>query len=495
MAKRNLFLRFFHKKEKNTPKLEESTAKENTNLMQKLQGLTIGNWKSKFISDVYKERTLFPHEEMLIAKKAYLYNAFIHAASNTLNDLLVGGEIQITSKDKSTEKYLNEEIKLNGLMMIWHEKLFRDLVNSGNHYVKRIKKGTAIVAYKYIPDPERMYHDVDLIGNIKDYVYELPEQQLKGVEYKTIQYYGDRRRTVKGIPIKLNDVFYVKHGEGTISSYGRGPVSSVVNDVEIMVEIERAMAIIARYKAIPKKIIELTKANSVKDVDTLSNQLNNLTDDENPIVSVPLNLHDMSYAGKEINFEPIVGYLKKKMTIAMAPSFLMHGDETSYAVSKEQKTVLLLRVKSIRENISLQLKKELRFMAKTQNKVIAEFEIEFGTLDIGQDEEIRNAVVKLWDSGVLTLNEARENLNYPPDKDIGDQYSFDLKTGATEQPTEFDGDLQEEIKTAFKDLPEKTKSNEELQDKEIDLALKKKEIKLMEKRTKLIDDLEADLNA
>lgn len=488
MAKYNFLQMFFKKKEQIPDISKANTTIESTNLLTELNKLHIGSWRSKFVSDIYEERTMFPHEEMQIANKGYLYNAFIQSAVNALALFLVGGEIKITSKDKNTETWLNDEIRKTGLLNIWHEHLFRDLIVAGNHYSERIYKGKEIIAYQYISDPHRMYHQLDDKQFIESFVYELPDQQLRGVQFVTIQYYGDRRRTIKGIPLEKRKVFFMRSGQGTIPTYGRGPVAAVINDVEVLLEIERAMAVIARYKAIPKKLMQLVKSNSPKDASYVGNLFNNLMDDENPIIPFEMKVDDLSYSGKDISFEPIVNYLKKKLTIALAPSFLVHGDETNYAVAKEQRISLLLKVKSERESAEVQIKKELKEMAKSRGKVLGDFAVEFGTLDIGQDEETRTAVMNLFNAGVITLNEARENLNYPKDQENGDFYSFELKGG---KETGFDENEQEAIKQEFEKY-EKTREDKEEEnlDKQLEISLKKSQLELIEKKKKMIQQLE-----
>jgi hypothetical protein len=424
-----------------TPKVSENTdtSKESTtNLAHHLKLKGAGGWKSKFISDVYEERILYPHEEMEIAKKGFLYNGHIHAAVTSLAFFALGGELKVSAKNKMTETYLNDQLRATGLKYIAMQFMFPDLVTTGNFYNERIYSGKAIVAYSYIPDSDRMYIELDEKGLTLSYLQRLPDEQITGTHYKTIRYYGDRRKTIKGIPLAKNKVFHTRIGISSIPNYGRGPVCSIINDIEIILEVERAMAVVARYKSIPKKLLQLVKSNGPKDAQEIANALNNIGDDENPIISFEVKVDDMSYSGKELNFEPILNYLKKKLTVSLAPSYLIHGDETNYAVSKEQRVSLELKIEAMRAVAAEQLKKELRIMAKSQGKTISDFEIEFGTYDLGQNDEDRKAAIEAWNAGIITLDEAREMVSLDPDEENGEFYSFELKQNGTEeeQPTE-----------------------------------------------------------
>lgn len=447
------------------------TSKEGMNLLHEIQKKRFGTWKSKFIADVYQERILYPHEEMLSAKKGYLYNAFIHAAVDSLALFLLGGEMKISSKDKTTEKILNQEFRATGLKSIAQTHIFEDNIVTGNFYTERMFQGGQIVAYDYLPESERIYHDLDDKGLIKRFVLELPDEQLTG-QFATLKYYGDRRKTIKGKELQKNKIFHIKSGTASISSYGRGAVCSIINDLEILLEIERAMAVIARYKAIPKKII-MPKDRSfsgAKDGEIIAQELSNVEDDANPISPFPLEIGDLSYSGKELNFEPLINYLKKKLTVALAPSYLIHGDETNYAVSKEQRISLQLKIRAYRSLIAEPLKIELKKIAKSKNLTISDFDIEFGTYDLGQDEENRKAAIEAWNAGLINLNEAREIIGYPKDSDNGEFYSFELKSSNETSGINFNMG-SDEPKEENKDV-----------DKEmLNIGMKEKELNLMKK--------------
>jgi hypothetical protein len=392
----------------------------------------VGGFKNKFVSDIYKERTLFPHEEMLITQKAFNYNAYISSAVRTRAQFMTGGRILIESEDKKTADVLNALIKKTAFTNLI-QYMGINLINAGNFYAERIFKDGQIIFYDYVPAPERMYIEVDDKGFVTRYFQEVPELEEGKNNFETIKYYGDRRKQIKGQSIDKNKIFHLKFGVSEIPQYGRGYTAAVVNDVEILLEIERAIAIIARYKAIPKKLFQLDRENpdtqDGKVAEFYANQLSNMSDLENPFIPETLKIDDLSYSGKDVNFEPFVGYLKKKITVALAPSFIMHGDETNYAVSKAQLETFNLTVQGEREVLETQLKQELKILARTHGyKNLAEFEVVFGEYDLGQKEEEINNTQRLFTSNIITLNEARDALGYPEDKELGDSYSSELNT-------------------------------------------------------------------
>lgn len=420
-----------------------------------LNGGNIGGFRAKFISDIYKERVLYPHEEMAIAKKAFRYNAYVASAVTMRGRFITGGSIKVQSEDKGTENYLNQQLIETGLGS-YADQLGTDITAGGNFYCERIYKDGQIRYYEYIPYYERMYADLDMgTGIVKQWLQEIPEK-LYGIKYDTITYFGDRKRTVKGRLIEKNKLFQIKLGVAEIPCYGRGAVCSVINDVEILLEIERAMAVIARYKAIPRKLIMLDRADDVnggKNAAYYSQQISQLADEENPIVPELMQVADLSYNGKDLNTQPILDYLKKKITVALAPSYILHGDETNYAVSHDQKESWILTFNTERDIIAKQIKTELQILANSQGKPIKDFEVVFGDFDLGQYQYRNEQAEQLYNAGLITLNEAREMIGKDPDKEIGDFYKTDIQANSNLTGTDGEQDnTQDDGKTPKEDL-------------------------------------------
>lgn len=422
--------------QKSTAENLDNSTKEASNLHDLMSQRMVGGWRTQFVEDVYNEAVLDPHDEMFRAKKAYLYCSFIEAAVKSLNDLVVGGEIRINAKSDKLTKELNGMFEETDLKDIAMEDMFPDWVKAGNFYAKRVYgQKKEIVTYKHFKKPERVYHDLDSKDIIKRFIQEIPHYQPgDAAQQYSIRYYGNVKKSLYGHEIKPEDMFYSKIGTGTITSYGRGALAHIINDYAILTELERAMAILARYKAIPKKLIQLTNSKNKGDARYLSSQLKQLSDTENPIIPFETKVDDLSYGGKELNLQPMIDYLKKKITVNLAPSFMIHGEETRYANSKEQRTTIQLRIKAIRARLESDLKKELINIAKSKGKKglkQEDFSIEFGEYDLGEGDEERKATINLWNAGLITLGEARQRLGLEemPEEaeDLEDMFSFDVK--------------------------------------------------------------------
>lgn len=416
------------------PKKVESVSKEQfatgQDWLNQLLSGGLGGFSSKFITDIYGDEILYPHDEMNIAKKAYRYNSYVNSSARTRANFMLGGSIRVTSEDKGTENWLNEMIKKTALYKL-PMNTGTDLTVVGNSYYERIYQGGKVVYYDYIPEAERIYVVVDEKGLLKKYVQEVPDSYTN-VKSIQITYYGNKQKTVKGIELTKDKIVHFKLGVSEIPQYGRGYVASNVNDVKMLLEVERAMAVIARYKSIPKKAIMLKPTAedtyAVQRAQAYANQISAMSDQENIVFPEEIGIGDLSYSSADMNFEPILNYLKKKITVALAPSFIMHGEETNYAVSRDQKEAFILAVQAERETIADQLKRELQFLAKNYNKPIKDFEIEFGEFDLGQTEDKMRYAKELFTSNMVTLNEARELIGFEPDKELGENYYSEINT-------------------------------------------------------------------
>lgn len=424
----------FFKKNVTTNTTQESAALQ---LQQRVRQWQTGSWKTDFISDIYNESTLYPHDEMLTARKALMYNAWIAAAVQTLSDFLYGGECKVVSEDEKLAEFLNQYLidsKLGEMVPL----IFTDLISFGNFYTRKIpvklngKYGKQKVPfYEYIHQPEKMYHVVDEANFIEEFVLQNIQGDNTTGGVHTITYYGNVKKQIRGQKFKKEEIGYTKMGHSIIPSYGRGALAVLVNDVKIVLEIERAMAVFARFKANPKKLIQLPRADPRSVADFTSN-LNNIPDEENPITNLPnVTIHDLSYGGKDASYNGLIDYFKRKLTVALAPEFIIHGENTNRATSKEQRAAFLLRAKSIREGPKKWLEAELNKFLDLFPRMKGEFSVEFGDFDVGEDTETREFTMQAWQSGLMKLKDAQEHLGLPvDDSDMGEFYSHELTSSA-----------------------------------------------------------------
>lgn len=380
------------------------------------------SFNKKLIEDIYQEKILTPHEEMRECRILYLTNSLVVAGVEILKDVIIGDKLSVETKDRKTINFFEEFFENSGFLTALTEAV-ENFIIVGNGYIEKIgsiANSNQILSFKALPLPELIWKDVEN-GKLKRYILEVPhtEVNVQGVSHHTITYLG-RKHYVRGIEISPDRLIHLRYGVGAYTEYGRSPIASSINDAKILREIERAYAVISRYKAVPRKIIRFTNDDGT-DISNeerleLENSLNNLEDFENPIINKKVETTDLSYAGKEVNLAPVLDYLKTKQTLPLAPSFYILGQETNYAVAHDQKDLFLLRINHLRKMVANSINPILRQVA-LQNNLDPNIKLKFGDYSFDTEEDKVNRVIKKFQAGVISLEEARKELGYKKPKE------------------------------------------------------------------------------
>lgn len=375
--------------------------------------------------DIYREKILTPHDEMRMCRRMYNTNAHIATGVETMIRLILGDKLDVDSEDTKTQKFFQEEIFdktqfIPALLEAVEGYAF------GNGYMEiqesALLKGR-IVNFNPINQPENVFID-KVQGKIKQYIWQLPTTtDNKNAATYTITYCG-RPMSIHGISISPSNIIHLKYGTGAYSEYGRSPLASSVNDTRILEEVERAYAVIARAKAIPKKAFRFTDyaGNDISDTERakMIRFMQETPDSENYIFNKKVEIQDIGYGGRDIRMDNIVEHLKTKMTSPLCPSYYIHGDTTTYAVSDSQEAGLFLKVNSCRDEIARVINPLLQQIA-LQNGHDETVRLKFGSYAFESSAKKREAALREFLAGAITLNELREESGREKLKD-GDRF-------------------------------------------------------------------------
>lgn len=375
----------------------------------------------KLIQDIYEEKTLTPHQEMVECRRMYQTNSHIVTGVETLKEIIIGDKLSVETNNDQTREFFEQFFEDSGFMDAFHEAV-ENFIITGNGYMEKrgsVNNQNKIMAFSSVPMSELIYKDLQK-GKLKRYILEYPySSQQKDMNYFTINYLG-RHKSVRGREIPPSKLIHLKYGAGAYSEYGRSPLASSVNDGKVLREIEKSYALIARYKAIPKKIINLKNPDgtAVSDEDRTNfiNNMSNLNDFENPITGKEVVMQDLSYGGKEVNLQPIIDYLKNKQSLPLAPSFYITGEETNYAVAHDQKNIFFLKVRYLRRLIKEAINPLLEQIAR-QNNLDPQVSLKFGEFSFEDEKEKENRVINKYKSGIISFEEAREELGLEREKE------------------------------------------------------------------------------
>lgn len=406
----------------------------------------VGSFQN-FSKDIFRDKVWSPHEEMSECVNMYNHNSFTQSALNTMKDFIKGGEIIVKSEDDMSrimvEQYL-DSLDMDFLI----DELIENTIKTGNGYCELSWKNDFELDDIYpIADSSRIYINCDEYGNprrekvyqktqtgqgeyvIKDNLDEYylqrvdPVNRNEKVKQYNLSYNYSRiynQMQIFAIPIHKNNMLHIKLNIGDTGMYGRSYISSSLNDYESLKQMERSLAIIAKYKAVPRDILiygDQDNPSTNDELDEFIIYMESLEKDESAIINKPLKRESLSYNGHEINLEYMIHHIRKKLTAGIAPDFMM-GLSDNASKSSSQIT-LIAYILSIYSKRKLFLKPINNIIIKPflKKNGLKKVWIEFGELDFETKSEKANRIGALWVQNVLSLNETRHQLGYPFMKD------------------------------------------------------------------------------
>jgi hypothetical protein len=409
---------------------------------------------TQFSKDIFRDKVWSPHEEMIECINMYNSNSFTQSALNSMKDFIKGGDIIVRSDDEYSKDAITQYLtNLNMDFII--DELIENTIKTGNGYLElnwATDDFSVLNAIYPIADSSRIYINCNEFGdpttikeiirdektgetkliereNYEEYylqrvdpVYTMPNVKQYSLNYNYSRIYNQLQ--IYAIPINKNNILHVKLNIGDTGIYGRSYAASSLNDYEVLKQIERSIAIIAKHKAVPRDILMYGDQDNPATNDELDEfiiYLESLEKDESAIVNKPIKRESLSYNGHEINLEYMIHHIRKKLTTGIAPDFMMGMADSNKASSQ---ITMIAYVLSIYSKRKLFLDPINRFIIEPYRKKfgLKKVWIEFGELDFETKSEKTNRLGSLWVQNVLTLNEVRTLLSLPKIKDGGDVF-------------------------------------------------------------------------
>jgi len=414
--------------------------------------------------DLFRESYMTPHEEMERCRSAYNTNGLISSSVDSLTDFFMGNNFDSVSDDKKSKTFMDGVINdINPDVFETAREGVENAVKTGNGYaeIEYNNEGMPIHFYS-IPDSSMIYINSDAFGNPqKKSVYD-PITNLSKTVWNTDEYYIQRvpddfdDRTagiqtkwynlsynfssfkdirIRGIPIPKQNMLHFKWGTGDAGLYGRSFIASVLDDHEILKRMEKAMGIIAKYKAVPKKIISPKEGEefSNEEIDELTSYFEGLEDDENAVLNKPIEQSDLSYSGKDINFSGSIDHVRRKIISGLTPEFLIgYGMDTNRATAEQLLTAFMLRLETKRKIWERQWTESLVKPYQNKYNWIKDTKIKFGDIDFRTPMEKNNEVRAKWTSNQITYNEMRKGIGESFHKNGNIFYKDFLQQGLAE---------------------------------------------------------------
>jgi SPP1 gp7 family putative phage head morphogenesis protein len=353
-----------------------------------------------------------------------MYNSLVRAALNQVAKFITGNEIKVVSEDERTAEFLQKYLDDRGFEYQQLDCILKTLI-TGNGYMEidySLETGLPDRFYS-IADPSRIYINFDKYGNPKsdqeaylqrvDPIYNEPDARWYELSYHIGYSYHKIR--IKAIPVPWMKLVHFKLNQSINGVYGRSDLASIINDTEMLEEMERALAMIAKYRAVPKKIISFGDKDfptNAEEIDSLAAYLENLAMEENAIVNKPYKMEDLSFSGKEINLDYALRHTKRKIIAGIAPEFLVGlTEDVNRATAKEQLVAFIMSVMSDRKVFTSQIERFILKPVIEKYGLAKDAHIEFGKLDFEDVGSKANRISQMWTTNQITLNEARKELD------------------------------------------------------------------------------------
>ncbi len=388
----------------------------------------------KFPTNIFKEEKRTPHYEMDKALTLYETRPMVNSGVKQLARFMTGNEISVQSGDERTHNFLNKWIRMRPN---FDNEVFNMIISglvTGNIFIekawKKMSNGMLCLDNIYnINDCSRVYYNLDYRGNDDEFwLYEVPIEikafpimgEMKTPKFYKVNYvYGSYlfQKMIWAVPIHKNKIAHCKLGWSRDNIYGRSFLASAIDDGEVLTEILKNYSVIARYRAIGRKIFSIGTPEDPAgpdDIDKLESDLKNIEDKDHIIINKEIKSEPLSFTGENDPMDTQIEFLRRDISSGIIPNFLTPwNSEVNRATAGEVKIPFELEINSFKSDLIQFLNKvvidELR---KVYPWIAEDATFTFGVIDLESKEEKINYGSSLYQLNIITLNELRKLAGY-----------------------------------------------------------------------------------
>jgi SPP1 gp7 family putative phage head morphogenesis protein len=420
-----------------------------------------------FPSNIWKEEKRTPHYEMDKAIEMYQTRPMINSGVKQLARFICGDTINIKSSDPRTHDFLNKWLDMR---KVFDNEVFNMAISglvTGNIFVERdwkqlVSGGWVLDNAFNINDTSRVYLNLDWRGDEDAYwLYEVPIEVRTygfGGENKTPKFwkinyvYGSYlfAKMIWAIPIHKSKIAHCKIGWSKDMIYGRSFLASAIDDGEILTEILKDYSVIARYRALGRKIFSigtLEDPATPEDIDKLSCDLKQVQDEDHIILNKPLKSEPLSFTGENDPMTSQLEFLQKDMSSGIIPNYLTPWNaDVNKATANEVKIPFQLEIESFKSDL-LNFLNNLIIgdLRKAYPWISSDASFTLGNVSLDSRADRIEEGLKLYQANIVTLNELRDTIGMDTlpggdvfYKDIASANIVQQKQSVTETKAVFD---------------------------------------------------------
>jgi len=405
--------------------------------------LIAGFGTNKFGMNIFNTAERTPHWEMRESLEILETRPQVNAGIKQICRFVIGDEISVESQDKTTVKYMKDWI--NNRPAIYTE-LYNLLflgVGLGNAYVEPIyiQQGDKLKYsnFRVIPDSSRVYINMSPTMDLNQnyWIYTMPRE----VRYKDvnpsiylINYIKGGvlfRESVFGIPFAYKHFEHFKIGWSRDGLYGRGYLSSTIDDNNILKEILKNIALIARYRALNTKLITPASEDTElieDDIVTIENKFLNKRDEDHMFLNKALKVQSLNNTNEYDTMNNEIDFLRRDINAGLLPNYLTPwSQDGAKATASESKIPFMLELESIRKDLVNFLNESVLEKLKKDGAPIADdatFKLSGARME-SYEERVQIGTT-LYQNGVITFNELRKMVDQSTVAG-GDRFNWQIK--------------------------------------------------------------------
>lgn len=337
-------------------------------------------------------------------------------------------DIHFTGKDEKSVKFLTEWYKKR-------PKLYEELFNFTYitlgcgcgylepSYMKTTNGSMVLDNLTTVSDPSVMFLNLHCQNENNDYwlvqvpidVREIHGQTPKFDNIYYIEGSYLRRYYIWSLRYPKSKFMQKTIGWSRDGMYGAGLLSAAVDNADIEREILKNWALMAKYRALGKKIIGFYAENGETidptEIQNLKEEFNSLEEEESLIVNRKFVSEDLSFTGQDNMFDQQIEYLRKDSGSSLVPNYMTaFSQDSSMATASEAKVPFSLELKSLQQEFQIFFQDVIvNQLRKTYTWLAEDTQIDLGNPELYSRNEIFTMISQLYNLRAATFNELRRS--------------------------------------------------------------------------------------
>ena len=347
--------------------------------------------------------------------------------------MFVINDIYFKSKDQASVKLAESWLQKRPWLKHEIETELFTLIAFGTSYIEPLYKQTAngqtiIDNFYAVPDPSNIYRNpnakddddnywiLELSRDIHEFAGKVPkDHRIHYIKGRSLHY-----ESVWGLGFPKEKFVQRIAGWSRHAYYGWSELCSAVDNDDVLREIIKNWALMAKYRALGKKIIGFYNENGEPvdpdEVDSIARDMAMLEEEDSLLTNKKFVAEDLTSAGQDSSMMSEIDFIRKENTSATVPNYMTaFSEDGSFATAREARVPFSLRLRAL-QNAAVEFYNDLivEQLKKTYPQLADDLTIDFGKSEVYSREELFQMYSQLHNMGLATGNEVRESAGADP---------------------------------------------------------------------------------